>query len=70
MAQVVPISLSGLGIREGMLALLLNPLGVSTGKAVGIGLAWYATMLIVSLLGAPAFAVGHRATAEATPSAR
>ncbi len=60
MAQVVPISLSGLGIREGMLVLLLDPLGVSSGQAVGIGLAWYATMLIVSLLGAPAFAVGHR----------
>lgn len=70
MAQVVPISLSGLGIREGMLALLLHPLGISTGHAVGIGLAWYATMLLVSLLGAPAFAVGHRATAEATPSTR
>ena len=68
MAQVVPISLSGLGIREGMLVLLLNPLGVSTGEAVGVGLAWYATMLIVSLIGAPAFAVGHRAAAKAEPS--
>ncbi|MBK5287684.1 MAG: flippase-like domain-containing protein, partial [Acidimicrobiia bacterium] len=68
MAQVVPISLSGLGVREGMLVLLLHPLGVSTGHAVGIGLAWYATMLIVSLLGAPAFAVGHRTTAGATAS--
>ncbi len=63
MAQVVPISLSGLGVREGMLVLLLHPLGVSTGHAVGIGLAWYATMLIVSLFGAPAFAVGHRTPA-------
>ena len=67
MAQVVPISLSGLGIREGMLVLLLHPLGVSTGHAVGLGLGWYATMLIVSLLGAPAFAVGHR-TADAPAS--
>ena len=64
MAQVVPISLSGLGIREGMLVLLLHPLGISSGHAVGLGLAWYATMLLVSLLGAPAFAVGHRAGAE------
>jgi uncharacterized protein (TIRG00374 family) len=60
MAQVVPISLSGLGIREGMLVLLLTPLGVTNGHAVGLGLAWYATMLIVSLPGAPAFAVGNR----------
>jgi uncharacterized membrane protein YbhN (UPF0104 family) len=60
MAQVVPISLSGLGIREGMLVVLLTPLGVSNGHAVGLGLAWYATMLLVSLPGAPAFAVGNR----------
>jgi uncharacterized protein (TIRG00374 family) len=60
MAQVIPISLSGLGVREGMFVLLLHPLGVSNGQAIGIGLLWYLTMLLVSLLGAPAFAVGHR----------
>ena len=59
-AQVLPISLSGLGIREGLLVLLLRPLDVPTGKAVGIGLLWYGMTLVVSLLGAPAFAVGHR----------
>ena len=59
MGQVVPISLSGLGIREGMLVLLLHPLGISRGHAIGLGLAWYATMLLVSLLGAPPFAVGN-----------
>jgi uncharacterized protein (TIRG00374 family) len=64
MAQVVPISLSGLGIREGMFVLLLTPLGVSNGHAIGLGLAWYATMLLVSLPGAPAFAVGNRMRAE------
>jgi glycosyltransferase 2 family protein len=68
MAQVVPISLSGLGIREGMLVLLLHPLGISSGHAVGLGLAWYATMLLVSLLGAPAFAVGNRLASEVTSS--
>jgi uncharacterized membrane protein YbhN (UPF0104 family) len=60
MAQVVPISLSGLGVREGMFVLLLHPLGVSNGQAIGIGLLWYLTMLLVSLLGAPAFTVGNR----------
>jgi uncharacterized membrane protein YbhN (UPF0104 family) len=59
-AQVLPISLSGLGIREGLLVLLLHPLGVPTGKAIGVGLLWYGMTLVVSLLGAPAFAVGHR----------
>jgi uncharacterized protein (TIRG00374 family) len=59
-AQALPISLSGLGIREGLLVILLHPLGVPTGKAVAIGLLWYGMTLVVSLLGAPAFAVGHR----------
>jgi hypothetical protein len=61
-AQVLPISLSGLGIQEGLLVLLLHPLGVPTGKAIGVGLLWYGMTLVVSLLGAPAFAVGQRDT--------
>jgi uncharacterized membrane protein YbhN (UPF0104 family) len=60
MAQVLPISLSGLGIREGLLVLLLHPLGVPAGKAIGVGLLWYGMTLVVSLLGAPLFAMGHR----------
>jgi glycosyltransferase 2 family protein len=68
-AQVLPISLSGLGIREGLLVLLLRPLDVPTGKAIGVGLLWYGMTLVVSLLGAPAFAVGHRHDSDrGTPS--
>ena len=67
MAQVVPITLGGLGVREGLLALFLRPLGVSTGQAVAVGLLWYAIVLLVSLLGAPAFAVGHRRREATTP---
>jgi glycosyltransferase 2 family protein len=59
MVQVLPISVGGLGVREGMLALLLHPLGVPTGQAVAVGLLWYAMTLLVSLAGAPAFAIGH-----------
>ena len=40
--------------------LLLRPLDVPTGKAIGVGLLWYGMTLVVSLLGAPAFAVGQR----------
>jgi uncharacterized membrane protein YbhN (UPF0104 family) len=69
MAQVLPISVGGLGLREGMLALLLHPLGAETGQAVAVGLLWYALMLIVSLGGAPSFALGDRSPAPApTPS--
>jgi len=59
-AQVLPISVSGLGLREGALVLLLVPLGVTTGQAVAFGLLLYGMNMVVSLLGAPAFAVGTR----------
>jgi uncharacterized membrane protein YbhN (UPF0104 family) len=59
MVQVLPISVGGLGVREGMLVLLLHPLGVPTGQALALGLLWYAMTLLVSLAGAPAFAIGH-----------
>jgi uncharacterized protein (TIRG00374 family) len=60
MAQAVPISIGGLGVREGMLVLFLHPFGVRNAQAIAVGLLWYAGVLIVSMLGAPAFAVGKR----------
>jgi len=59
-AQVLPLSVNGLGLREGVLVLLLAPLGVAVGQAVTLGLLLYGMNLVVSLLGAPAFAVGPR----------
>lgn len=58
MAQVLPISIGGLGLREGALVLFLHPLGVSYEHAVAFGLLIYGITLAVSLLGAPAFAAG------------
>jgi glycosyltransferase 2 family protein len=60
MAQVLPISIGGLGLREGALVLLLRPLGVSSGHAIALGLLIYGMTLAISLLGAPAFAVGTK----------
>jgi glycosyltransferase 2 family protein len=60
MAQVLPISIGGLGLREGALVLFLHPLGVSYEHAIAFGLLVYGFNLAVSLLGAPAFAVGSR----------
>jgi uncharacterized membrane protein YbhN (UPF0104 family) len=59
-AQSIPISIGGFGLREGAFVLFLDPLGVSTGHAVALGLFVYALTLIVSLAGAPSFAVGSR----------
>jgi uncharacterized protein (TIRG00374 family) len=57
-AQVLPIGISGLGVRESAFVLFLGPLGVATEDAVALGLLLYVLNLGVSLLGAPAFAVG------------
>ncbi len=64
MIQVLPISVSGLGVREGMLVVFLHPLGATHAQAIGLGLLWYASLLIVSALGAPAFATGHRVRSD------
>ena len=67
-AQVLPISLGGLGVREGAFALFLGPLGVPTAQAITLGLLLYGLNLCVSLLGAPAFAVGSRAAPPSPPA--
>lgn len=59
-AQVLPFSLNGIGLREGAFVLFLGPLGVTTTQAVAVGLLVYGMTLAMSLLGAPAFAMGHR----------
>ena len=58
--QVLPISVGGLGLREGAFVVFLQPLGVSTGQAIALGLCMGGMHLLASLLGAPSFAVGRR----------
>jgi hypothetical protein len=58
MAQVLPIGISGLGVREWALVLLLGPLGVAHERAIGLGILVFVLNLLVSLLGAPAFLAG------------
>lgn len=64
MLQVLPLSLGGLGVREGALVLFLHPYltrnHLPDSRAIAAGLLWYLCMLVVSMLGAPAFAVGQR----------
>lgn len=59
-AQVLPIGIAGLGVREGAFVLFLTPLGVPAEQAIALGLVLYAVNLVVSLAGAPSFAIGAR----------
>ena len=66
--QVLPITVGGLGVREGAFALFLVPLGVPEEKALTLGLVVYGINLVVSLLGAPAFAWNGRGPGRGEPA--
>jgi glycosyltransferase 2 family protein len=66
MLQVLPISFSGLGVREGALVLFFRSFGVSNSQAFAAGLLWWGCMVAVSMLGAPAFTVGNRSSSATT----
>jgi glycosyltransferase 2 family protein len=59
MLQVLPITISGLGVREGAIALFMRPFGVTNAQALAAGLLWFGALIIVSMLGAAAF-IGYR----------
>jgi uncharacterized protein (TIRG00374 family) len=49
--SMIPISLSGLGIREGAFVFLFTRVGATQEEALGLSLLWFAIMVCVSLLG-------------------
>ena len=50
-ATIIPISIGGLGVREGVMVFLLGSFGVDQSVAIIIALAIYLTKVIVGLLG-------------------
>lgn len=55
LAMVLPISIGGVGVREGGLALLLAPSGVAREQAVAIGLLWFLSTIAGGLIGGVLF---------------
>ena len=49
--SVIPISISGFGIREGSLIYLLQPYSVSAPEAVALSLLFFSKSLIVGVIG-------------------
>ena len=60
LAMVVPLSINGVGVREGGLALLLKPAGVPTDAAVAIGLLWFLASIFTGLIGGLLFLLDRR----------
>lgn len=53
LAGDLPVSFSGVGVREGAAALLLSPYAIPAGSAVGAALAWFlCAILVPAVLGA------------------
>lgn len=50
-ALLVPISISGLGVREGIFVALLGQVGVSAAHATAFSLAWYSLDFALALAG-------------------
>jgi uncharacterized protein (TIRG00374 family) len=56
---LIPLSLNGLGVREGGFVFFLTGLGVGQAEALSFGLLSYALLVIVSLSGGAAFGWGR-----------
>ncbi|HEV8058582.1 MAG TPA: lysylphosphatidylglycerol synthase transmembrane domain-containing protein, partial [Gemmataceae bacterium] len=55
---VLPISLNGIGVREGGMILFLSPLGVSDAAAVSLAVLWFMVFSAASLLGGVVYFLG------------
>jgi glycosyltransferase 2 family protein len=56
---MLPVSINGMGVREGATALFLAHLGVPDGTAKTLALLWFAALLAASLLGGVAYLFGQ-----------
>jgi uncharacterized protein (TIRG00374 family) len=55
--SMIPISLGGLGLREGISVYLFQIIGVESAHALGLSLAWFLIILLTSLIGGVIFAL-------------
>jgi uncharacterized membrane protein YbhN (UPF0104 family) len=56
---MLPVSINGLGVREGGVALFLTPLGVPSGLAVTLAFLWFCAFSTGSLLGGIVYLFGR-----------
>jgi uncharacterized protein (TIRG00374 family) len=51
--SLIPITFSGLGVREGMALMLFSRIGVPAPVAISLTLSWWITVAVMTLLAAP-----------------
>jgi uncharacterized membrane protein YbhN (UPF0104 family) len=68
LATAIPISLSGVGVREGSFVYFLGLTGVQPEQALCLGILFFSVQVAASLLGGVAYALGlHRRNARPRP---
>jgi len=70
LAMVLPISINGVGVREGGLVFLLQPAGVSMDAAVAIGLLWFLSTILTGLIGGVLFLLDRKPSVALMSDAR
>ncbi len=60
--SMLPVSIGGIGLRESLFVVVLGRLGVGEATALGLGLVWLATYLLVAGPGVVLVLLGGRAT--------
>jgi hypothetical protein len=67
---LLPLSLNGMGIREGGCVLLLGLEGVNPGVSLTLSLLWFSVFTTASLLGAPVYLFGSFPRFQVRPNDR
>ncbi len=66
MLTLLPVSVSGVGVREGGLAWMLAAYGVAPAIGITLGVLWFFVTVVAGLVGGIVYLYGGRATREAT----
>ena len=69
LTQVLPISLNGLGVREGAYGVLFASVGVAASDAVAISLLYHIVRVVTGLMGGVMYVIGNLRSPEPTRSA-
>ena len=65
---MLPISLNGMGIREGGMILFLTPVGISHATSISLAFLWFSVFTATSLIGAGIYLFGNFSRPEERPS--
>ncbi len=64
--MMLPLSVNGMGVREGGMVLFLTPLGIDEAASLSLAFLWFSVGIVVSLLGGVVYLLATPVKREAT----